>query len=76
MPYDFFDDIQMAITFEFDRTLYEMERTAYNVLDWIGDIGGLLEALLVFFAGFIALAQPKTFENFMVQKLFSADEDA
>ena len=56
MPYDFFDDIQLSITFEFDLTLYEMERTAYNVLDWIGDIGGLLEALLVFFGGFILVA--------------------
>ena len=51
LPYDFFDNVHMAVTYEFDLTYYEMERTAYNILDWFGDLGGLLEALLIFFGG-------------------------
>ena len=74
MPYDFFDNVQMALTFEFDLTFYEIERTAYNILDWIGDLGGLLEALLVFFAAIYGFVHFESFNNFMVQKLFRTDE--
>ena len=74
MPYDFFDNVQMALTFEFDLTFYEIERTAYNILDWFGDLGGLLEALLVFFAAIYGFVHFESFNNFMVQKLFRTDE--
>ena len=47
LPYNFPNNVHVAVTFEFDLTYYEMERTAYNLLDWCGDLGGLLEALLV-----------------------------
>ena len=75
MTYDFFDDIHMAITFEFDLTFYRMERTAYNILDWIGDIGGLEAALLIFFAAFYGFLHYKSFDNFLVQKLYRNDEE-
>ena len=52
LPYNFIDDVHVAVTFEFDLTFYKMERTAYNILDWFGDLGGLLEALLIFFGAF------------------------
>ena len=76
MPYDFYDDVQIAITFEFDLTFYEMERTAYNILDWFGDLGGLLEALLVFFGAIYGFVHYETFNNFLVQKLYRTDESA
>ena len=76
MPYDFYDDVQTAITFEFDLTFYEMERTAYNILDWFGDLGGLLEALLVFFGAIYGFVHYETFNNFLVQKLYRTDESA
>ena len=76
MPYDFFDSVHMAITFEFDMTLYEMERTAYNMLDWIGDIGGLEAALLILFGAFYGFVHFKSFDNFLVQKLYRTNEES
>ena len=76
MPYDFFDNVHMAVTFEFDLTHYEMERTAYNLLDWFGDLGGLLEFLLIFFTGIYMFVHYQTFDNFLVQKLFRTEEGA
>ena len=76
MTYDFFDDVHMAITFEFDLTFYEMERTAYNILDWIGDLGGLEAALLIFFGSFYGFIHYQSFNNFLVQKLYRTNEDA
>ena len=76
LPYDFFDNVHMAVTFEFDLTHYEMERTAYNLLDWFGDLGGLLEFLLIFFTGIYMFVHYQTFDNFLVQKLFRTEEGA
>ena len=76
MPYDFFDNVQMALTFEFDLTFYEIERTAYNILDWFGDLGGLLEALLVIFGAIYGFIHYETFNNFLVQKLYRTQESA
>ena len=76
LPYDFYDSVHIAVTFEFDLTFYEIERTSYNILDWFGDLGGLLEALLVFFGAFYGFVHYETFNNFMVQKLYRTDEGA
>ena len=76
LPYDFFDNIHCCVTYEFDLTYYEMERTAYNLLDWFGDMGGLLEALWIFFVAIYAFMHYQTFDNFLVQKLFRTEEGA
>ena len=39
-PYEYFDDVHIAITFEFDLNLYRIDRDTYSLLDWLGDIGG------------------------------------
>ena len=46
-PYEYFDDVHFALAFEFDLNLYRIDREAYNLLDWLGDIGGLKEALTI-----------------------------
>ena len=40
-PYEVFDDVHMVISFEFDQNYYRIDRSTYNSLDWLGDIGGL-----------------------------------
>ena len=40
-PYEYFDDVHIAITYEFDLNLYKIDRETYNFLDWLGDLGGL-----------------------------------
>ena len=43
----------------------------FSLLDWIGEVGGLLEALFVLFSVLITFYNYKTFENYMVQNLYS-----
>ena len=76
MPYDFFDDVHMAVTYEFDLTYHEMQRTAYNILDWFGDLGGLLEALMIVFGAFYGFLHYQTFNNFLVQRLYRTGDGA
>ena len=44
-PYDFKDDVQIAITYEFSRDLRQLKRKVYSIMDWLGDIGGLAGSL-------------------------------
>ena len=44
-------------------------------MDWIGDIGGLLEAMFVIFSLLIALYHYKAFEIHMIGQLFSLTQD-
>ena len=46
-PYEFPDRVHMQITFEFDLTLYRVDRDVYSILDWVGDLGGLSEGLII-----------------------------
>ena len=48
-PYEFKDNVHLQITFEFDLDLTVIDRQVYSILDLLGDIGGLGEAL--FFIG-------------------------
>ena len=42
-PYEFDNQVHMALTFEMDLDLGNINRQVYNLIDWIGDIGGLGE---------------------------------
>ena len=53
-PYEKFDDVHMRISFERDLNKINIERTAYGILDMLGDIGGLNDALTVIGAAFAA----------------------
>ena len=44
----------MAVVYEFDLNLETLDRQVYSILDWLGDIGGLGEALV--FSGWFVLA--------------------
>ena len=45
-PYEFDDNVHVAVTFELDLDLTVIDRQVYSILDWLGDIGGLAEALV------------------------------
>ena len=47
--------MQMQVTFEFDLTLYRIDRDVYSLLDWVGDVGGLNEGLFIIFKVILAL---------------------
>ena len=69
-PYEFKDDVHMTIAYEFDVNLYRIDRETYNTLDWLGDIGGLGEALMIIIGFFYTLYHYKAFENYLVTQLF------
>ena len=48
-----------------------IQRNVFSLLDWIGEVGGLLEALFVLFSVLITIYNYKAFENYMVQNLYS-----
>ena len=51
-----------------------VDRSVYTVLDFIGDIGGLQAALMVFFGTFFAFCTVNAFENQFVSYLFKAEK--
>ena len=46
-PYEYEDLVHLAVSYEFNLNLYGVERDVYNVLDWLGDVGGLRDALFL-----------------------------
>ena len=43
----------------------QLRRRVYSLLDWVGDVGGLFEALIVISAVIIGFYHYKTFEQYM-----------
>ena len=54
MSYEFNDQVHLAISYEMDLNLHVIERTVYTLLDWLGDVGGLM-GILVDFGGLILM---------------------
>ena len=53
-PYEFRDNVQIAVNWEFNLDLVWIERQSYSILDWMSDVGGITEAF--FFLGTVWLA--------------------
>ena len=50
--------------------MYRVDREAYNLLDWLGDLGGLKEAIVIVFGSIVGLFHYHTFDDFLVSNLF------
>ena len=44
-PYEFPDQVHLAISYEMELNKESIERTVYTFLDWLGDVGGLMGIL-------------------------------
>ena len=44
-PYEFPDSVHLSISYELDLNLHVYDRAVYTVLDWLGDVGGLMGIL-------------------------------
>ncbi len=62
------------MTFEFDLDLHRVDRDVYSILDWIGDIGGLREGLVIILAGCLGLVKFHSFEHFMIEHLYAKNK--
>ena len=72
-PYEFLDDVHTVVSYEFDLNMYRIDREAYNTLDWLGDLGGLKEALTIVLGAVIAIFNYNTLENYIVSELYRAE---
>ena len=50
--------------------LQRIDRAVYNGLDWLGDLGGLYEALAVVLGVIVTQINYKKLENYLVAQLF------
>ena len=69
-PYEHFNNVHFSIAYEFDLNQYVISREVYNTLDWLGDVGGLKEALNVIGVVLLGLINFKSYDNFMVSKMY------
>ena len=44
-PYEFPDRVHLSISYELDLNKHIFDRAVYTVLDWLGDLGGLMGIL-------------------------------
>ena len=58
------------MTFEFDLTLYRVDRDVYSILDWIGDVGGLNEGLYLMFKVMLIFLQYNDFQHYLIERLY------
>ena len=70
MPYEHSDNVWLSITFEMSLDLITYEREVYTFLLLLSDIGGLAGALVTLLSLFMTLWNFKTFDNYLVSKLF------
>ena len=59
--------------FEFDLNLYRIDREAYNMLDWLGDLGGLKEALTIILTFIFVVFNYHTFQDYLVANLYKEE---
>lgn len=57
----------MTVTWEFDLDLHRVDRDVYSLLDWIGDIGGLNEGLMIIFGVVLGLLQFNMLDHYMIE---------
>ena len=69
-PYEFRDNVHIQVTFEFDLDFTVTDRQVYSILDWLGDTGGLVEALFFIGGTVLILFNYTQFESLMVRHLY------
>ena len=69
-PLESKDAVHMIISYELslDRTL--IQRNVFSFLDWLGDVGGLLEILFIFYSLIYQVYHYQTFEEYLTRKLY------
>jgi len=69
-PYEFENSIHISLTFEVDLDLKQIDRQVYNMLDWIGDIGGLGEGLFFISYAILGVVHFGALDNWIISELF------
>ena len=69
-PYEFDNPVHISITFERELNLKAIDRQVYNLLDLIGDIGGLGEGLFFMTFTLLSVIHFGALDNQIIQELF------
>ena len=57
----------MTVVWEFDLDLHRVDRDVYSILDWIGDIGGLNEGLMIICGVLLGFLQFNMLDHYMIE---------
>ena len=55
--------------------MYRIDREIYNILDLIGDVGGLQQGISIIIIFILSVLNFLDFENYMVSQLFTKEPD-
>ena len=69
-PYEFFDNNHVVVSFEVSLDRIKIQRFVFSFLDWLGDVGGLLEILFISFSLIYMVFHYQTFEEYLTAKLY------
>ena len=69
-PYEFDNPVHISITFERELNLKAIDRQVYNLLDLIGDIGGLGEGLFFMAFTLLGVIHFGSLDNWIIRELF------
>ena len=69
-PYEKDDIVQMDVTIERNLDLGIIQRTGYNVLDVLSDIGGIQSIIITTFSVLVGIWNYKHFDNYMASRLY------
>ena len=64
------DIVIMDVTIEMNLNLGFIQRTSYNVLDVLSDIGGIQSIILTTFSVLMSILNYKHFDSYMASKLY------
>ena len=59
-----------GFTFNISPDTFSHERSVYTVLDWLGDVGGLRDALKLIVSALVAICSNGNLSSFLISKLF------
>ena len=74
-PYEFTNSVHISVTFEVDLDLKVIERQVYNILDWIGDVGGLGEGCFFISYTILGIIHFGALDNMIISELFRIDKN-
>ena len=69
-PYEFPDGNQVVVSYEVSLDRIKIQRIVFSFLEWLGDVGGLLEILFISFSLVYMVFHYQTFEEYLVEKLY------
>ena len=65
-PYEYDDRVHWVSSYEMNLNQYEIERKVYSGLDWIGDMGGLLDGLYAICILILGVVNFRLYETYMI----------